>query len=698
MRSRNSISVWITPILFLALAGSGCSGSTAASAAAALAGSSKAVPVVSQAALTFTEVTADSLTVNWTAATETDATASTLSYLAFYVSKDPGSTRPTADTVKAGWSVVETAAVDITSTAVTGLEAGTTYYFTVLVADAAGNITVYPVTKQSTLASTVSSTVTSTDTNTATDTTPPVVADATLATSNVASTSLTLTWAAASDTVTVATDLSYQVYYSTSNLTKIADWQNSTLATQVGSATVDLTTVNITGLTAGTDYYFMVVVSDEAGNSTMYQSLSGTTESVSTTPPTPGASGALTFTGASSSGLTVEWTAATDPASTSSELIYEVYYSTTANSVRSISAIQTALKASGSTKAFSAGKVTGSTSLAITSLSASTTYAVNVIVSDPAGNQAAYVEGSFSTTSGAPAPPPTVSSGILTIAAVTQTSITLNWSAASDTVTPTASLQYGVYYSLSNNLDSISDTQTNGTLVGAYTAAMVTKTVTGLTLATTYYFQVLVRNEAGDYSMYTTTSKPTNGPSVYVFASALTQGNITSSGGTALRTKADALCDTTRIASYSATCTNSSKVHAIFSTAPSDNMANMNINYPMPAGAMVVDVVNQYKIASSWNDLVSNGPCNGVNGATCNGGALQSILSPSNDKYWSGTTTSGTFDVTNQCNTGGGPWTTNGVTANGAELDASQFPGISTWVQGFDNNCGKSLSLLCVCW
>ncbi len=109
------------------------------------------------------------------------------------------------------------------------------------------------------------------------DTTSPVVADPVLVASSITTTGLTLTWTAASDVVTEAAELTYQVYYASSDLTTVAEWQDTTQATQVGTATAALTTVNLTGLTPATTYYFMVIVSDEAGNSSLYNSLSEST-------------------------------------------------------------------------------------------------------------------------------------------------------------------------------------------------------------------------------------------------------------------------------------------------------------------------------------------------------------------------------------------------------------------------------------
>ncbi|WP_240421852.1 fibronectin type III domain-containing protein, partial [Paenibacillus periandrae] len=61
-----------------------------------------------------------------------------------------------------------------------------------------------------------------------------------------------------------------------------------------------------------------------------------------------------------------------------------------------------------------------------------------------------------------------------------------------------------VYQSSSNNLDTVANIETNGTAVGSYTADIGTYSVTGLTESTTYYFNVIVKDEAGNKTAYTT--------------------------------------------------------------------------------------------------------------------------------------------------------------------------------------------------
>ncbi len=119
-----------------------------------------------------------------------------------------------------------------TTTNVTGLTASTAYQFSVVAKDAAGN--------ESDASNTVN--VTTAD---APDTQAPT-APAGLAASNVAETTLTLSWNAATDNVGVT---GYDVYQGSTNLGNVTG-----------------TSTNITGLTANTAYQFSVVAKDAAGN------------------------------------------------------------------------------------------------------------------------------------------------------------------------------------------------------------------------------------------------------------------------------------------------------------------------------------------------------------------------------------------------------------------------------------------------
>ncbi len=92
----------------------------------------------------------------------------------------------------------------------------------------------------------------------------------------------------------------------------------------------------------------------------------------------------------------------------------------------------------------------------------------------------------------------------------TATSVDLSWTAASDNTTATEDLEYQVFYSTSDNITGVTAAGDNGTpsTIG-WTANIVTHTVSSLSAETTYYFVVVVQDEAGRAAAYTPTSVAT---------------------------------------------------------------------------------------------------------------------------------------------------------------------------------------------
>ena len=213
-----------------------------------------------------------------------------------------------------------------TSYAVTGLASGTTYAFTVRAKDAAGNTSA-----QSTAINVTTDTP---------DTTPPSTPTG-LAANSVTQTSFTLSWAAATDNVGVT---GYDVYQD-------GAFVNSTTATSM----------NITGLTAGTTYAYTVKAKDAAGNvSAASSALNVTTVAPDTTPPSVPTG--LAASNVTQTTLTLSWNASSDNVGVTG---YDVLQDGTVI---------------GST---------ASTSYNVTGLTASTTYAFAVKAKDAEGNVSA---------------------------------------------------------------------------------------------------------------------------------------------------------------------------------------------------------------------------------------------------------------------------------------------------------------------
>jgi hypothetical protein len=328
------------------------------------------------------------------------------------------------------------------------------------------------------------------------DKSPPSAGNGgTLTFSNVTSTSLSLNWTKASDKVTAQENLLYIVYMSTSDdIGTVADCEKN--GTALNSYTADIGSLPITGLTASTSYYFNVVVKNEAGNKSVYAASSQSTAE-GTAPKV--SAGILTFSSVLSTSLTVGWTKATDNASLQGDLEYLLYYSASGN-IGSVSSCETNGTAVGY---YSADIDTKS----VTGLSNYSTYYFNVIVKDEAGNKTSYAMNSQSTTDGIA--PVAGNSGIITFSYVADTALTPVWTAATDKVTAQTSLQYMVYRSASNNIGTVANCEANGTALNSYATNISSYAVTGLTSGSTYYFNVVVKDAAGNKSCYASVSKTT---------------------------------------------------------------------------------------------------------------------------------------------------------------------------------------------
>jgi uncharacterized protein YjdB len=100
-------------------------------------------------------------------------------------------------------------------------------------------------------------------------------------------------------------------------------------------------------------------------------------------------------------------------------------------------------------------------------------------------------------------PPVAGNSGTITTGSVTDSSVVLNWTAGTDNITGQLDLQYAVYQSGSNNITTVVNCESNGMLIQDYTVNITTKTTTGLSASTTYYFNVIVKDSAGNKASYT---------------------------------------------------------------------------------------------------------------------------------------------------------------------------------------------------
>jgi len=210
---------------------------------------------------------ATATTLSWGAATDDVTATAGLSYkvvrAASSAELDTASEADATTTTARGLVMAWTA--NTTSCAVMGLTASTTCYFAVLVKDAAGNESLYA--------------PTSVTTTSAADTTVPTIGTD-IFFSGTTSVGTTVNWGAAGDTVTTPAGLSYKVVQASSSA-EIDTVSEADKATVSMGWTANTTSYAVTGLTAGTIYWFAVLVQDAVGNMSLYTPQSVTTTAAS---------------------------------------------------------------------------------------------------------------------------------------------------------------------------------------------------------------------------------------------------------------------------------------------------------------------------------------------------------------------------------------------------------------------------------
>ncbi|MBN2627225.1 MAG: InlB B-repeat-containing protein, partial [Spirochaetales bacterium] len=103
--------------------------------------------------------------------------------------------------------------------------------------------------------------------------------------------------------------------------------------------------------------------------------------------------------------------------------------------------------------------------------------------------------------------------GTISFGTVTDSTINLSWTAATDDISAQGALTYDVYRSASNNIATIADCSNNGTrLTGSALTSLVSYTAAGLTGDSLYYFNVVVSDEAGNKTAYVSNSQTTSAP------------------------------------------------------------------------------------------------------------------------------------------------------------------------------------------
>lgn len=212
-------------------------------------------------------------------------------------------------------------------------------------------------------------------------------------------------------------------------------------------------------------------------------------------PPTVN-NASLTALNLTSDGVTFSWKAATDNVSNEKTLRYALYYSTSPYmyTVPYIETNGTMLTN------YTSGKLTAT----VSGLTSGQVYYFNIIVKDQADNKSCYA--AFTLKIGKDIEPPVPGNMVISKSNIKASEVTLSWEKASDTVTEQSKLVYTLYQSESNNIGTVADCEKNGKAVMKAAADTNTYRVTGLKQTLSYYFNVVVADEAGNKACYQMTS------------------------------------------------------------------------------------------------------------------------------------------------------------------------------------------------
>ncbi|HWL24594.1 MAG TPA: DUF4073 domain-containing protein, partial [Ureibacillus sp.] len=98
--------------------------------------------------------------------------------------------------------------------------------------------------------------------------------------------------------------------------------------------------------------------------------------------------------------------------------------------------------------------------------------------------------------------PSTGNNGNITISNINTSGLTLNWTKATDDKTVQSDLEYQIYQSTTNNIDTVRNIESSGISPLYVSKNIETFNVTGLSPDTAYFFNILVKDATGNKSVY----------------------------------------------------------------------------------------------------------------------------------------------------------------------------------------------------
>ncbi|QJD81913.1 fibronectin type III domain-containing protein [Cohnella herbarum] len=435
--------------------------------------------------------TGNSITLSWIAPGDDGMTGTATSYDIRY---------RTSSFTNADWASLPqasgvpapAAAGSSQSLTVTGLSAGTTYYFAIKTKDEASN--------ESDLSNVVSLSTTA-----APDTTAPA-AITSLSAGSATANSIKLSWIAPGDDGMTGTATSYDIRYRTSSFTN-ADWASLPQASGVPApaAAGSSQSLTVTGLSAGTTYYFAIKTKDEASNESDLSNVVSLSTTAAPDTTAPAAITSLSAGSATANSIKLSWIAPGDDGMTGTATSYDIRYRMSSFTNADWASLT---QASGVPAPAAAGS---SQSFTVTGLSAGTTYYFAIKTKDKASNESGLSNVASLATSASTdtiKPNPVTN---LKIASQTGMTVTLNWTATGDDGSTGTATSYEVRYI---NLGGVARDYGNNTWQNAtvFPQSMTPKasgqpeslTVAGLRPGRLYSFAVVARDKAGNASNLST--------------------------------------------------------------------------------------------------------------------------------------------------------------------------------------------------
>ena len=274
--------------------------------------------------------------------------------------------------------------------------------------------------------------------------------------------------------------------------------------------------------------------------------------------------------------------------------------------------------------------------------------------------------------------------GMITNGVVTNTSIQLIWTRATDVETPQADLEYILYLSDSNNIRTPIEAEENGTVVAGWEFDIVTAVADTLFPGRVYYFNVIVRDSDGNQVAYSTASVTTRSDAIYIYSAGTYTGNLTTPKSPSPRDDIDALCDLGKMKSSTPPCIST---RAFISISPVDDIESMPMNYGVPTDRRIISTSN-IQIAIDWLSLLK-GPIDET---------LQKA-GVANNFWWSGSDVNGgypDFKAAASSSTNCADWT-DGTNASWGNEGATNKTDTG-WIYDGYIVCNNSLHVLCICW